>query len=130
LGIASTRSKYRFQLVLAAAFLGVILGATGLWYESASLDDRTFVTLSREAVTAHLLYAGRGDQTPDVATERERVSARLSALLGAEVKAPDLSVLGLRLVEWRGHPPPPGAAAPLRYPRGRWPRAPCAFQRR
>jgi anti-sigma factor RsiW len=116
LGKATARGKGRLRLALAAAVFGVILGATaGLWYESASLKDRTLATLWREAVTAHLLYAGQERQSPVVAAERERISARLSALLEAEVKAPELSMLGLRLVEWRELPADRGPAALLVY---------------
>ena len=112
---ASARGNDRFRLALAAAVLGVILGAAGWWYKSASLEDRTLASLAREAVTAHILYAGRGGRGPLAAEDRERVSARLSALLGAGVKAPDLSMLGFRLVELRELPADSGPAALLVY---------------
>jgi len=95
---ATSLGRHRFRLAIAVAILGVILGTTGWWYGSTILEDRALATLAHEAVTAHLLYASQPGQSPLVTEDSEHVSARLSAFLGAEVKAPNLSTLGLRLV--------------------------------
>jgi len=90
--------KRRVPLAIAATVLGVMLGTAGWWYGSTILENRALATLAHEAVTAQLLYASQPGQSPLVTEDSEHVSARLSAFLGAEVKAPNLSTLGLRLV--------------------------------
>jgi len=112
---ASSPGKRRFPLAIAAAILGVILGTTGWWYGSTILEDRALATLAHEAVTAHLLYGSQPGQSPLVTEDSEHVSARLSAFLGAEVKAPNLSTLGLRLVGLHELPSDGGPAALLVY---------------
>lgn len=113
---ARPRAKRRFPLTIAAAVLGVTLGTTGWWYGSTILENRALATLAHDAVTAHLLYAGQPEQSPPLVSEDgERVSARLSAFLGTEVKAPNLSTLGLRLVGLHEVPSDGGPAALLVY---------------
>jgi anti-sigma factor RsiW len=112
---ASPHGKRRFRLAVAAALVGVILGTPGWWYGSTILEDRALATLAREAVTAHLLYASQPGQSPLVTGDQEHVSARLSALLGARVKAPNFSTLGLRFVELRELAADGGPAALLVY---------------
>ena len=112
---ASSLGRHRFRLAVAAAILGVILGTAGWWYGSPILEDRALATLAHEAVTAHLLYASLPVQSALVAEDSAQVSARLSALLGAGVRAPNLSTLGLRLVGLHELPADRGPAALLVY---------------
>ncbi len=112
---ATSLGRHRFRLAIAVAILGVILGTAGWWYGSTILEDRALATLAREAVTAHLLYAGQPGQSPLVTGGSEHVSARLSAFLGAEVKAPNLSGLGLQFVGLRELAADRGPAALLVY---------------
>jgi anti-sigma factor RsiW len=114
-GRPGPRRRHRFRLAIAAAILGVILGTPGWWYGSTILEDRALATLAREAVAAHLLYASQPGQSPLVTGDREHVSARLSALLGAEVQAPNFSTLGLRFVGLRELAADSGPAALLVY---------------
>jgi anti-sigma factor RsiW len=112
---ASSRGRHRFRLAIAAAMLGMILGPAGWWYGSTILEDRALATLAHAAVTAHLLYGSQSGQRPLVAEDQDHVSPKLSALLGVEVKAPNLSQLGLRLVGLRELPADRGPAALLVY---------------
>jgi anti-sigma factor RsiW len=109
------RRRHRPWLAVAAAVLGVILGTAGWWYASTILEDHALAALAHEAVTAHLLYVDQQGQSPIATGNPERVSARLSALLGAEVKAPNLSELGLQLVGLRELAADGGPAALLVY---------------
>jgi anti-sigma factor RsiW len=115
IGPPGRRRRHRFRLAIAAAIFGLILGTAGWWYASTILEDHALAALAHEAVTAHLLYADQPGRSPIVTENRERVSARLSALLGAEVKAPNLSGLGLQLVELRELAADGGPAALLVY---------------
>jgi len=112
---ARSPGKRRFPLAITVTVLGVILGTTGWWYGSTFLENRALATLAHEAVTAHLLYASQPEQSPLVTEDSEHVSARLSAFLGAEVRAPNLSTLGLRLVGLHELPSDRGPAALLVY---------------
>jgi anti-sigma factor RsiW len=64
-----------------------------------------------------------------VAGRRSEVSARLSALLGTEVKAPDLSALGFRLVGLRELPAGNGPAVLLVYQDAVGHHVSCYFER-
>jgi anti-sigma factor RsiW len=112
---ARSPGKRRFRLAIAATVLGMTLGTTGWWYGSTILENRALAILAHEAVTAHLLYARQPEQSSLVIEDSEHVSARLSAVLGAEVKAPNLSTLGLQLVGLRELPSDGGPAALLVY---------------
>jgi anti-sigma factor RsiW len=93
---AKSPGKRRVPLAIAAAMFSVMLGTAGWWYGSTILEDRALAALADDAVTAHLLYASQPGQSPLVTGDSEHVSARLSAFLGSEVKAPNFSTLGLR----------------------------------
>ncbi len=112
---ARSPGKRRFPLAIAATMLGVILGTTVWWYGSTILEDRALAALAHEAVTAHVLYASHPGQSPLVTGDSEHVSARLSAFLGAEVKAPNFSTLGLRFVGLHELAADSGPAALLVY---------------
>lgn len=114
-GQPGPRGRHRLWLAGAAAILGVILGTAGWWYASTIRENRALATLAHEAVTAHLLYAEHLGESPLVTGNRERVSARLSALLGAGVEAPNFSGLGLQLVGLRELAADTGPAALLVY---------------
>jgi anti-sigma factor RsiW len=116
-------------LAIAAAILGVILGTAGWWSASTILEDRALSALAHEAVTAHLLYASQSGQSPLLTEDSEYVSARLSALLGAGVQAPDLSAQGLRLVGLRELAADSGPAALLVYEDADGREVSCYFKR-
>ena len=111
---ARSPDKRRFRLAIAATVLGMTLGTTGWWYGSTILENRALAILAHEAMTAHLLYASQPERSL-VIEDSEHVSARLSAVLGAEVKAPNLSTLGLQPVGLRELPSDGGPAALLVY---------------
>lgn len=115
IGQARAPGKRPLRLTAAAALLAVILGTAGWWYTSMFREDRTLTGLAREAVTAHLLYAGEGEQGSLVVGDPEQLSARFSAFLGGKVKAPNLSTLGLQLVGLRELPAGKGPGALLIY---------------
>lgn len=97
LHLASLRRRGRFRAAAAAALLGAVLGAAGWQYATT---DHALAAVAREAVAAHSRYAAQSARTLGMGT-REDASARLSALLGAKIEAPDLSGFGFLLVGLR-----------------------------
>jgi anti-sigma factor RsiW len=100
---------------VAATVAALALGVAAWRYAGAIGQDRALAALAQEAVTAHLLYGVKSPQAPLGAAEVQRVSARLSALLGARVGAPDLGAFALRLVGFHELAADPGPAALLVY---------------
>lgn len=112
LRVASLRSRWRLRATAAAALLGAVLGAASWRYATA---DYALAAVAREAVTAHSVYAGQSARSALVTEQQEQVSAKLSALLGAKIKAPDLSRFGFLFTGMRDIPAGDGRAILLVY---------------
>lgn len=123
----------RRWVAAAAAILVIVLG-TAAWhytwhYIGVIGQERTLATLDREAVTAHLLYARSTEPRQLPAIDGQRVSGRMSALLGASVNPPDLSRFHLRLVGFHELAADNGPAALLIYQSPNGEEVSCYFKR-
>jgi anti-sigma factor RsiW len=124
LRVASLRSRWR--AAAAAALVGAIIGAAGWRYATT---DQALAAVAREAVTAHSLYAGQSARGALVTEPREQASAKLSALIGAKIEAPDLSGFGFVFVGMREIHADNGPAILLVYRDGAGRDISCYFER-
>jgi anti-sigma factor RsiW len=82
----------------AAAALFVTLIGVGWLYADSRATDRELARLMHDAVVAHLLYLSHPNQSLRLAHNLQHSSHTLTAALGRDVDAPDLSTLGFHLV--------------------------------
>jgi anti-sigma factor RsiW len=126
LRVASLRSRWRLRAAVAAALLGAIVGAAGWRYATS---DFALAAVAREAATAHSLYAGQTARSALMTEPREQTSAKLSALIGAKVEAPDLSSFGFLFIGMREIHAGNGPAILLVYRDGAGRDISCYFER-
>jgi anti-sigma factor RsiW len=114
-----SRSGRSWRVLAAAAALGIfVLGAASGWFirGATSAGPSGFETFTLDAIDAHKLYAVEVRHPVEVpANEAAHLVQWLSKRVGYDLRAPDLTHLGLKLVGGRLLPGPTGAAAFFMY---------------
>lgn len=114
--LARPRRGWQAVVAAAAVALFVVGGATG-WLGRGLWDGAPAAKrMAAEAIDAHKLYSVEVRHPVEVpGAEAAHLVQWLSRRLGHELRAPDLTPLGLRLVGGRLLPGPNGAAAFFMY---------------
>lgn len=104
--IASRQSRRRWLAPVAASVAWLAIGLAGGWLGNGWLGDRVPVEASRhvaeEAVSAHRVYAVEVLHPVEVfADQQAHLVKWLSKRLGHDIRAPDLTPLGFKLVGGR-----------------------------
>jgi anti-sigma factor RsiW len=105
-------------MAAAAAIVAFIAGGTTGWIArgASTAAASGFDTFTADALDAYRLYVVEVRHPVEVAgSERAHMTQWLSKRLGAELRIPDLQVIGLKLVGGRLLPGPTGAAAFYMY---------------
>lgn len=123
---AAPRRWALFAAVIAC--VGVFSVAWWLRVER-NIDNRELSALASESTAAHFRYLGSSEGAANAAGNQERPLASLTALLGLEVKVPDLSGLGFRLTGVRDLAGSGGPAVLLVYRDGAGQEVSCYFKR-
>ena len=119
--IAARRNRRRWLAPIAASVAGLAIGLAGGWFAHDRLDDGAVVVASRhvasQALSAHRVYAVEVLHPVEVFADQEAHLVKwLSKRLGHQIRTPDLTSLGFRLVGGRLLPAEGGApAAQLMY---------------
>jgi anti-sigma factor RsiW len=95
LQIGTSRRRAWFAAVILC--LAVIAGGWWLYSPSRAMN-RELAALMQDATAAHFRYLREMKAASGVATIRRDISPRLKAAMGADVRSPDLSAFGFRLV--------------------------------
>jgi anti-sigma factor RsiW len=115
-GRASGRSWA--AMAAAAAIVAFIAGGTTGWVArgASAAAPTVFDTFTSDALDAYRLYVVEVRHPVEVpGSERQHMTQWLSKRLGAELRVPDLQVIGLKLVGGRLLPGSTGAAAFYMY---------------
>jgi anti-sigma factor RsiW len=115
----------RWPRIAAAAVLAAfLLGGLGGWFgrgvwervPAAKTDGAAAVrTVAADAIDAHKLYIVEVRHPIEVPANAAHLVPWLSKRIGTQLRAPDLSQIGLKLIGGRLLPGPHGAAALLMY---------------
>ena len=114
-GRPSARS---WAAVAAAAIIAFTLGGTSGWMArgASGVAPTGFESFTADALDAYKLYVVEVRHPVEVpGSERVHMTQWLSKRLGADLRIPDLQVIGLKLVGGRLLPGPTGAAAFYMY---------------
>jgi anti-sigma factor RsiW len=106
------------RLAVAAALIAFVLGSASGWFARATWDGAPAAarTVTAEALGAYNLYVVEVRHPVEVpGAEAAHLVQWLSKRLGYELRAPNLSTVGLQLVGGRLLPGPKGAAGFLMY---------------
>lgn len=109
---------WRWSAAAAAAVVAAfVAGGTVGWLArgAAAAPGNGFEVLAQDALTAHKLYIAEMRHPIEVKAGETHLVPWLSRRVGAELKPPDLSALGLRLLGGRLLPGPSGPAALFMY---------------
>lgn len=104
--LAARRSRRRWLVPVAASVAWLAIGILGGWLGNEWVSERPLVEASRhvaaEAVSAHRVYAVEVLHPVEVFADQESHLVKwLSKRLGHDIRTPDLSPLGFRLVGGR-----------------------------
>ena len=104
--IVSRQSRRRWLAPVAASIAWLAVGLAGGWLANGWLGDRVLVEASRhvagEAVSAHRVYAVEVLHPVEVfADQQAHLVKWLSKRLGHDIRTPDLTPLGFKLVGGR-----------------------------
>ena len=104
--LAARRSRRRWLVPIAASVAWLAIGILGGWLGNEWVSERPLAEASRhvaaEAVSAHRVYAVEVLHPVEVFAEQESHLVKwLSKRLGHDIRTPDLSPLGFRLVGGR-----------------------------
>jgi hypothetical protein len=99
----------------AAAALFLTLIGVGWLYADSRATDRKLTRLMHDAIVAHLLYLSHPHQSLRLAGNLQHSTQTLTATLGRDIDAPDLSTLGFHLVGAQSFPNEDGAGVLFAY---------------
>ena len=112
------RASWSWRATAAAMALAFLAGGAGGWFaHGASAPAPTrFEMFTTDAIDAHTLYVAEVRHPVEVAaSDAEHLVQWLSKRVGYQLRAPDLTHVGLKLVGGRLLPGPTGAAAFFMY---------------
>ena len=115
----------RWSAIAAAAVIAAfLLGGLGGWFGRGAWDGTPAIkadvtpavrTIAADAIDAHKLYIAEVRHPIEVPANAAHLVPWLSKRIGTQLRAPDLSQTGLKLIGGRLLPGPHGAAALLMY---------------